>query len=161
MVVVSLGSGSVIVTVLSIFVWIVFLISYAEGLNDPWYNSLKFNELNVWIPRVLWIVSTIVAYTALFFIYSSTSYDQTLLIGVLYIIGAFLNILWSVSLFELNDLGLAFWASVVLFLYQLWVFIFIFYLEPLLSLFLIPSVVMYFYLVYTMINTSLLNDIPL
>lgn len=157
----SLNSGTALLTVLNIFVLIVFLFSYLEGINSTWYSKLKQPTLDVWIPRAGWIVATILSYIGLYLIYLTASPHRVLLVSDLYIISGFLAILWSATFYQLQDIGLAVWFSFVLFLYQLWLLIYLFYLEPLLSLFLIPLVIMYFYLVYSMIDLALLNNIPL
>jgi tryptophan-rich sensory protein len=157
----SLNSGTALLTTLNIFVLIVFMFSYLEGINSTWYSMLKQPTIDVWIPRVGWIIATILSYVGLYLIFLTASPHRVLVVSDLYIISGFLAILWSATFYQLRDISLAVWFSFILFLYQLWLLIYLFRLEPLLSLFLIPSVIMYFYLVYSMISLALLNNIPL
>ena len=141
----------------------IFLFSYIVGIMSEWYNNLQQSTLNPWIPRILWILSGFFSYAAIYIIWedAETGYPRDLTITVLYIIGMFLMLGWSLSLYQLQDIGLAVWFSVILFLYQLWLTIYIWYIDPLASIFLIPILLMYLYLIYNTINLATLNNIPL
>lgn len=157
----ALSSGTALLTTLNIFVLITFFFTYLEGINSEWYKKLVLPNLDVWIPRAAWIVSDILSYIGLYLILYSVTPQKALLVNDFYLISGFLAILWSATFYQLHDIALAVWFSFLLFLYQLWLLIYLFYLNPLFSLFMIPLVVMYFYLVYSMIEVALLNNIPL
>lgn len=157
----TLSSGTALLTTLNIFLLLIFFLSYIEGINSQWFNSLKMPSIDVWIPRAAWIISTVLYYVGLYLILLTSSSNRALVFNDLYIIGGFLAILWSATFYQFENIGVAVWFSFILFLYQLWLLIYFFYLQPLLSLFLVPITIMYFYLVYSMIEFAFLNNVPL
>lgn len=141
----------------------IFLLSYLTGVYLSWYAKLKQDTTNVWIPRVLWVAATLLSYVGLYILWKdahSNNIQRYLSISVLYLIAGFLTIGWSAALYQLQDITLALWASVILFVYEFWIFIVIWYIRPLAAVFIIPLVAMYLYLVYTMIHLAYLNDSP-
>lgn len=143
-------------------VYVVFFLSYGFGVYSPWYATLKQTTVNPWIPRILWVVVTIISYIGLYILwYGGITIERYLGVVVLYLIAAFLTVAWSVSLYQANDIGLAVWTSAILFIFEFYLFIVIWYMNPIAAIFLIPVSAMYLYLVYTMIHLAWLNNVPL
>lgn len=141
-----------------------FLISYIPGIYSSYYNNLKKDDTNPWVPRVAWIIAIILSYIGLYFLWQNTNGNnigRNLAITVLYLIATFITIAWSTALYQFHNIALATWTAFLLFVYQLIILIVIWYINPLTALFNIPAVVMYFYLFYTMIQLAILNDIPI
>ena len=157
----TLSSTAALLFTFNIMLLLVFFVSYLPGINSAWYNSLKMPNFDPWIARGLWLVAAFLSYVGLYLILLRVPTNKGLLINDFYLIGGFLTIIWSVAFLQLQDLRLAVWLSLLLFLYQLWLLTYIFWLSPFLSLFLVPLVIMYFYLVYSMIDLALLNQVPL
>lgn len=146
-----------------IAVYILFFASYLSGVYlSNWYSNLKQARINPWFPRILWVLTTIISYIGLYLLwYGADEYKTTRYLGIttLYLVSAFLNLAWSVSLYQAENIALATWMSGILFLFQFWLVIVIWYINPVPAIFLIPSACMYLYLVYTMIHLASINNI--
>jgi tryptophan-rich sensory protein len=141
-----------------------FFVSYIPGIYSDWYENLKHDGLNVWIPRVAWVVTTALSYVGLYFLWQNSSaalVRRNLAVSALYLVGSFMILAWSAALYQHQDIGLAVWFSAILFIYQFWIFIYIWYIKPLAAIFILPLVLMYLYLVYSMIHLASINNVPL
>lgn len=153
-----------IVTTITVMVWILFFVIYFVGLYSDWYNQLKQPNINVWIPRVGWVIASGISYLGLYLLWRNVSQDripQLLAISVLYAVGAFIMIAWVLAFFYAQNIGLAAWIAAVLFIFQFWLFIFIWYINYVSALLTLPLVLMYLYLAYSMVNLASLNNVPL
>jgi tryptophan-rich sensory protein len=141
-----------------------FLLSYLPGIYSEWYAGLKQVSTNPWLIRGLWVATTLISYIGLYILWkdaNNLTIQKYLGISVLYLIGSFIILAWSVALYQASDIGLAVWISGILFVYQFWVFIVIWYINPKAAVFIIPLLAMYLYLVYSMIQLAGINDITL
>jgi len=147
-----------------VIVFILLLSSFIPGIYSDWYNGLKISGLNVWIPRAGWVIATILSYVGLYFFWGTVNpeeMEKNLAITVLFVIGSILVFAWSVALYQGENIALATWLACALFVYQFWLFIYVWNIKPIASLFLIPLIGMYFYLIYSMIQLARLNNVPL
>lgn len=142
----------------------IFSLSYLYGIYTSWYNNLIFPTLNPWIPRILWIIAVIVSYIGIYVLWEESlpnEIPRDLGVSVLFIIGSFISLAWSISYLQLQDLRLAFWTSLILLAYETWLTIYIWFINKLSGLLLIPILVMYVYLVFSMAEISDLNGVSL
>ena len=140
----------------------VFLLSYLPGIYSNWYATLKQPNLNLWVPRVLWVVATGISYIGLYILWREATprtVQKYLSISVLYLIASFITVAWSVAFLQGENLELGTWIAGILFVYQFWVFIVIWYIKPLAAIFIIPLLGMYLYLVYSMAHLASLNGV--
>ncbi len=147
-----------------VVVWILFLLAYIPGIYSDWYNGLRLSGLNLWIPRVGWLVATLISYVGLYLFWGNSTPEEMsrdLGITVLFIIASLLIFAWAVALYQAENIALATWIACALFVYEFWLFIYIWNLKPIAALFLIPLLFMYFYLIYSMIQLARLNNVPL
>lgn len=143
---------------------ILFIISALVGINSPWYKSLNKSGLHPLVAGALWIVATAFSYGAIFMIWEHVKEEdipRDLTLSVYFLIGSFLSLLWSTVLFQGNNIALALWLVALLFLYQFWLFTYIWKIKPGAALFMIPLVIMYGYLFYNMIRLAILNHVKL
>ena len=149
-----------IIYAIVITILLVFLLSYLPGIFSNWYNDLKFPAINPWIARIVWVLALAISYVGLFLLWGySEGTNGDLIITLFYSMGTLLWIAWSVALFHGNNLPLALWISTVLFIYEFWFIIYIWNIRRIAALFLIPLLLMYFYLVYYMAKLISLNNI--
>ena len=152
------------VYIVILLVDILFLLSYIPGTYSTWYNSLIQPDLNPWIPRAGWIIATILSYIGIYILWEYAGPDdipRDLGVSVLFIVANFITVAWSVALYQGENIGLATWISVVLFVFQLWLVIYVWYIKPLAAVFLIPLMLMYLYLVYSMVHLAAINNVIL
>lgn len=139
-----------------------FLTSYIAGINSSWYANLNKVNTNSWWPQILWVLTTILSYIGLYFLWkdcNGRNINRNLGITVLYLIASYITIAWSEALYQLENIALAVWVSFVLFLYQYSLLFLLFYYNWITALFTIPLVAMYFYLFYSMIQLAFLNNV--
>ncbi len=154
----------ILVTVLIIVIDIIFLASYIPGIYSPWYASLKSPIINVWVPRILWVVTTIISYFGLYVLWddvTESDWHIYLTVSLLSGIGAMLTVAWSIALYQLQDIVLGTWMAAILFIYQFWMICYIWTIKKVAAILMIPLMLMYGYLFYSMINLAGLNGVLL
>lgn len=142
---------------------ILFLVIVYIGENTAWYRSLRQTNINPWLIRGLWVIGTISSYISFFFIWQNIQTHEIpkdLIVSVLYIVTDFLFVAWSIAFYYAESLSLSLWVAVIIFVYNLWLFIYVWNIRPLAALFLIPNMILYAYLMYSGIHLASLNHIP-
>lgn len=141
---------------------ILFLASSLSGVNSNWYKQIKKSNVNPYIIGTLWVIATVLSYTAIFMIWEHSKPNEIPLdfrLSVFFLIGSFMSLLWTTILFQGNNIALALWVSIIMFLYQFWLFIYIWLIKPRAALFMIPIIIMYGYLAYSMLHLLTINNI--
>ena len=145
-------------------VFVIFLISFGFGVNSDFYNNLKLEDVNVWIPRTFWVVTTIISYVGLYFLWSNTTsamVTRNLGVSTLFLIGSFLILSWSFALYQAEKIAVSFWFALLLFVFQFWLFNYILGINVVAGVLQIPLVLMYGYLVWSMCNLAFMNGDPI
>lgn len=143
---------------------ILLLVIVFFGSGRPFNQSLIQPNINPWIPRVLWIVGTILSYVGFYFLWQNVEIHEIprdLIVSVLFIVTGFLFVAWGVAYYYAEDITLSLWIAVVIFIYNLWIMIYVWYIKPIAAIFLIPNMILYGYLVYITAHTASLNNIPI
>ena len=143
---------------------ILFLISSIFGVTSEWYKNINRSRVNPYIIGTLWIIATILSYGAIFMIWEHVKPNEVMKdmrISLLFLVGSFLSFLWTTVLFQGNNIVMAVWISSILFLYQFWLFIYVMSMNVKAALFMIPIVIMYGYLFYSMVHLASINNIKL
>lgn len=154
----------VFVYIVIILVDILFLLSYIPGIYSSWNASLIQTNLHPWIPRMGWIVATILSYIGIYILWEYAGPDdipRDLGVSVLFIVGSLITVAWSAGLYQGQNIALSTWISVILFVFQFWLVIYVWFIKPLAAVFLIPLMLMYLYLVYSMVHLAAINGIVL
>jgi len=154
----------IFVFIITIAIYIPFFISYFYGTYSTWYANLTKSAINPWIPRILWIITTILSYIGLYILWicpTEETISCNLTISILYFIGSYIFVIWSVVFFQAQNIAGAVWLSIILFIYEFWLFMYIWYINKVAALFILPLVGMYLYFVYDTIHLASLNNVPL
>lgn len=154
----------ILVFIITLLIYIPFFISYFYGVNSVWYESLIRDTNNTWIIAGLWIVTTIISYIGLYILWrdpTKTIVSRNLMISVLFFISNVILLAWAVVFYQFHNISTATWISLILFIYQFWIFIYIWSIDRLAALFFIPLVAMYLYFFYSMVHLAILNGIIL
>lgn len=152
------------VYIVILLVNILFLLSYFPGIYSSWNASLVQTNLHPWIPRAGWIVATILSYIGIYILWQYAAPDdipRDLGVSVFFIVANFITVAWSVVLYQGQNIALSTWISVVLFVFQFWLVIYVWFIKPLAALFLVPLMLMYLYLVYSMVHLAAINGVVL
>jgi tryptophan-rich sensory protein len=152
------------VYIVILLVDILFLLSYIPGIYSSWNTTLVQANLHPWIPRAGWIVATILSYIGIYILWEYAGPDdipRDLGVSVLFIVGSLITVAWSVALYQGQNIALSTWISVILFVFQFWLVIYVWFIKPLAALFLIPLMLMYLYLVYSMVHLAAINGVVL
>lgn len=157
-------ADTIIIYVAILLLFVIFLISFGFGVNSTWYNSLQFDNVNVWLVRSAWVVFTIISYIGLWLLWGNRS--ETLLlrnlgISSMYLVSSFLILAWAFTLYQAENIALSFWFAFVLFIYQFWISVYIYNINKIAGILQIPIVLMYFYLVFWSVNFAFLNNTPI
>ena len=141
---------------------ILILASIASGLNSDWYNNQKDEPItNIYGVAVFWMVSVIMSYLSIFLIWKNVdarTFATDFVISNYFIIGGFLTLLWSTTYFQANNIGIAFWISFIVLMYQFWLTIVIWHINRTAALFLFPLFIIYAYIFYNMVIIVRDND---
>ena len=143
-------------------IYILFIISTLSGINSTWYNNLRKSQVNPYVVGILWAFATVSAYGAIFMIWEHVMPDEVTIdftLSIYFLIGAFLSLLWTIVLFHGDNIALAVWAAAIMFLYHFWLFSYIWTIRFMASLFMIPIVILYGYILYSMVHLATLNNI--
>lgn len=143
---------------------VLLLVVVFLGERTTWYKSIIQPNINPWITRGLWIIGTILSYVAFFFIWKNVEVHEVprdLIVSVLFVVTGFLFLAWGVAYYYAEDIVLSLWVAILIFIYNLWLTIYVWYIKPIAALFLIPNLILYIYLLYGTIHTASLNNIPI
>lgn len=155
----------IIIFIITFLIYIPFFVSYFFGIYSAWYASLRMTTGNDnWVPRILWVVASLVSYIGLYILWRNPTeaiVRRNLIISVLYLIGNFILILWSVVFLQLQDIAGAVWLGVVILVFQIGMFVYIASLDIVAALFFLPLIAMYIYFVVDLVNLAEINNIPL
>ena len=141
-----------------IIIGILFIIMSLVGLTNKWYRELNKGAINPWVVTLLWSLSILLSYVTLFLLWNNSS---LLTFMVLFLISMFMSLGWVIIFYYGQDIGLSLWLISVLFIYKFWLFVHIWYIRPIASVFLIPILLMYIYLMYSVAHLAYLNGIML
>lgn len=154
----------VVVYVSILILTILLILVLIFGEQRPWYKNLIKNNINPWLLRSLWVVATIISFGAFFFIWQDDRIiknPRDLILSVLFIITGFLFLAWAVTLYYAENIAMSIWILLILFIYNFWLFMYLWYINPIAAIFLLPSLVLYIYLLYSTIHLASLNNIPI
>ncbi len=141
---------------------IMTIASTISGINSNWYKSINKSNINPYVIGALWVIATALSYVSIFMIWNRVSMDTIpidMTLSILYLIGSLLSVIWAVVFFQGNNIGIAVWMAAILFLFQFWLIFYVWNIKPIAAMFMIPIVVLYGYLFYSMIHVASINDI--
>ena len=146
--------------VLSLLVWVSFFAVYIPGLYSEWYATLKDTGFNTWIPRIGGRIAAELSYYGIYHatkhVHPSDEYRIPTL-AILYIIGNFILIGWSGSFFQGENFAIAVPLSGILFIYEYWIFLYLWKTDQIAAAYNLPLLFMYLYLFYSMVQLERLN----
>lgn len=141
------------------------IISCWYGINSEWYLNLKKNSIHraPVLIGALWIISTAISFVAIFMLWEHIKSDDytpfDIKVSAIFIIGNFLTLLWAIAFFQINSVKLALLVGVIIFLFYFGFMIYVARVRLRAAIFLIPVIILYAYLVYSMIHIATLNNI--
>ena len=141
---------------------VLFLIISIIGINSTWYKNLQKSAHNSFVLGIIWVIVAIMSYGAIFMLWKHIEPDEVsedLKISALFLSGTFLSLLWVVVFFQGNNITMAVWIGVVLFLYYFWLLIYMWSTKASAAIFMLPLVILYGYFVYSMIHLASLNNV--
>lgn len=154
---------------LIIIVSILFVIVALIGSMTTWFINLIKPSAVIWIIILLWATAIIISYIGLIILWtdmnSNTNHDVSpigniaMTVAPLVLIGTFLSLGWIIIFFYVQNLGLSIWTALILFSYEFWLFIYIWYINPITAVLLIPLLLIYIYLIYFSAHLAYLNNV--
>jgi len=147
-----------------LLIYIPIFISYFFGINSTWYENLKKDIANTWIIAGLWIVVIIISYIGLYILWRNPTPEiiaRNLIITVLFFLGNVILLAWSVIFYQFQNISTATWIALVLFIFEFWIFIYVWNVDRLAGILLLPLVGMYLYFFYSMVHLAFINDVML
>lgn len=149
-------------TLIALAVLLLVVIFY--GSSTTWYENLIKTSSTSWIVRGSWVVGTILSYVGFFWLWQDVRIHpipRDFIVSTLFIISGFLFLGWVVALYYAQDIILSFWISIAIFVYNFWLFIYIWHLSYIAALFQLPLLALYIYLIYDTLTLASLNNIPI
>src|SRR5436190_14211836 len=133
----------IIVILVVLLIYIPIFISYFYGIYSTWYENLKKDTADNWIIIGLWIVATIISYIGLYILWRDPTTEivtRNLTISVLFFLGNVILLAWSVIFYQFQNISTATWIALILFIFEFWIFIYVWNVNILAGLFLLPLV---------------------
>lgn len=140
--------------------YLLFILVCAYGINSQWFKSLQRMNINPYIIGILWAIVALLAFIAIYMLWKKVDRNKVsldLMVSIFYLISAFLSLTWAVVFYQIQNIIAGFWIALVLFTYQVWLFSYVFTIKWSAGLFLLPSVILHGYLLYSMIHIASLN----
>lgn len=125
------------------------------GSETNWYKSLKKGSIDVSVFIAFWLVTTLISYLSIL------TLENNPVILILFIIGEFIGLAWVSIFFYGQNIAYGLWLMTIVFTYNFWVFIEIWYILPLASTFMIPLLILDLFLVYALSHLAYINNVPL
>lgn len=151
-----------IVVYLGILILAVLLIvATFYGESTPFYQSLIQPSISPWIGRIGWIIATISSYVSFLFIQQDIRVypiPRDFIVTVFFLLNGALFLAWGVAFYYGESHMMAIWLAIVLFIYNYWIFIYVWNISRVGALFLIPNLVLYAYLLYGSIHLASINN---
>ena len=146
----------------SITLTILFLVGAYFGARTPFYMNLVKSSDNVWIIAGLWVLVSLISYASFYFVRNVDEkiYGQSRLLP-LFIIVAFLNILWVVVFYVYGSFVYTLLILAIVVLLNFFIIIFLWYINIWAALSLVPLEIMYLYLFYSILHLSSINNVTL
>lgn len=168
----SNGVDFIAIFLAAIFVNILTLILLIAGIRGQWFNSLVLGPVPIWILELTWGIATVLSFIGLFLFYSHTispclknhwptENSRSAALAVLFLISSLLTLLWVTVFFYAQSLQLSMWLIGVVFIYQFWVFYYMWTIKPSSAIFMIPLLVMYVIVFYSIMQLTALNNITI
>lgn len=154
----------IIIMAVLLLIYIPFFISYFYGTYSTFYENLKKDTDNTWVIAGLWIVATIISYIGLYILWRNPTPETTsrnLVIAVLFFIGNVILLAWSVIFYQFHNISTATWITLILFIFEFYIFLYVWNIDRLAAIFLIPLVGMYLYFFYSMVHLASINGVIL
>jgi len=145
-----------------IIMLIVFISSTLIGSSASWYKNLIRPAVNPWIIRILWFIAVVLSLVGVFLLWEHVSDDlvsRDLTVTALFLVGSFISLAWSAAFYHAENIRLAVWIALLLFVYKFWLFTYVWHIKPLAAIFLIPLVIMNLYTLYATIHIASINNI--
>ncbi len=152
----------VYLTLIALAVLLIVTVYY--GSSTEWYTNLIPTPSNTWIIRGLWVVGTILSYIGFFWLWQDVRINcipQDFIVSTLFIISGFLFLGWAVALYYAQDIILSFWLAMIIFIYNFWLFVYIWHISWIAAVFQLPLLALYIYLLYDTLTLASLNGIPI
>ncbi len=142
---------------------ILIVASAISGYLSPWYQGLQRPNVSPILTGILWIVTSLLSFGALFMVWEHVRASEVpvdVRLSIYFMIGSFLATIWAGTFFQGNNIVASMWLAGATFLYYFWLMLHFAYVRLRASVFLMPLVAMYGYLFYSMIQIQSLNGIP-
>lgn len=142
---------------------ILLVVSTIIGETSVWYQRLLKHN-NSQIIKISWIVASILSYFIFFPIWQDVRvyyFPNDFMVTILFLIDCFLTILWVIVFYYFQNIKLSLWIAIILLIYNFIIFLVVYTINSYASLFLIPTIALYIYLIYNTVQIMLLNNILL
>jgi tryptophan-rich sensory protein len=118
------------------------------GSVSSWYKNLKKLDFRSPFSQVCWIISTLATYFALYLLWEEFDVEDVPLdffITALYILGSFIVLMWGTAFYFFHNLVVSVVLNAVILLYKIALFVYIWKINKIAAIFLIPLMIMYAY----------------
>lgn len=138
----------VISGVLTVLGLLLVVVTFFGEKTDYHKNMIK-PCINVWLIRGLWVLSAISSFVSFYYLSKELSFPQYLFINTLFIITAFLFLVFGLFFFHTEYINISLWISIIIFIYNIWIYKYVNYFSPTASIFLIPNLILYVYMIFS------------
>jgi len=140
---------------------ILLIVMVYIGSESTFYMNLVKQAINPWYIAGLWIFGTILSYIGFIFIWEDINdkTPQDLILSIYFVITDFIFIGWAAALYFAENIAFSYWMALFLFVFNFWLFLYIWRINIITAIFLIPNLVLYIYLIYSSLDLAYLNHV--
>jgi hypothetical protein len=147
----------------SITLTILFFVAAYFGAKLSWYQQLKRTDINQWLLAGLWVIASLISYGTFYFVKDKNDkiYGQSRLLPYFLII-SFLNVLWTIIYFYNMNFLVTLFIILLIIVGEIYIMLFLLNIINFWAVILmLPLIVLYVYLLYSILHTASINGIIL
>lgn len=143
-------------------VCLLIVVSVLTGIWSEWYSHIVDTGINAYVVATVWLLSTISSYITILLLWNDISTDGAVAsdyrYSSLYLIGVILTLVWSVTLFQGENISASLWVIIGVNIYYILIFLYISRKNSIASIFMIPTLMAYIYILYVVLHLKYLNN---
>jgi hypothetical protein len=134
----------------SITLTILFFVAAYFGAKLSWYQQLKRTDINQWLLAGLWVIASLISYGTFYFVKDKN--DKI----------SFLNVLWTIIYFYNMNFLVTLFIILLIIVGEIYIMLFLLNIINFWAVILmLPLIVLYVYLLYSILHTASINGIIL
>lgn len=137
---------------ISMFIFITWILTIGVvvvQVSSERYKKLNKPKLSLWSGDFLWLTALFLSYLAIYILWKHTDEGKDVEVLGMFLMSAIISLAYTISFYIFFNVEVAYVFAVMLFVFKLWVFFYVFSLSQEAAAFMLPTILMFGYLVYS------------